>query len=95
VEQARELAAGVSTAAGVTRVIFLSVPRDELVGRLLRRAAEQGRSDDTAEVIHRRLQVFDSETDPLVDYYRRAGLLAAVDGDAEPDQVARRVRAAL
>jgi adenylate kinase len=95
VEQARELAAGVSAAAGVTRVIFLSVPRDELVGRLLRRAAEQGRSDDTAEVIHRRLQVFDSETDPLVDYYRRAGLLAAVDGDAEPDQVARRVRAAL
>jgi len=95
VEQARELAARVSAPAAVSRVIFLSVPRDALVRRLLRRAAEQGRSDDTADVIHRRLQVFDSETGPLVDYYRRAGLLTAVDGDAEPDQVAARIRAAL
>jgi adenylate kinase len=95
VEQAGELAARVSAAAAVTRVVFLSVPRDDLVRRMLRRAAEQGRSDDTAEVIHRRLQVFDEETGPLVDYYRRAGLLVTVDGEAEPDEVARRVRVVL
>jgi len=95
VEQARELAARASDRAGVKRAVFLSVPRDELVRRLLQRAAEQGRSDDTAEVIDRRLRVFDEETRPLLEHYRAAGLLATVDGNAEPDEVARRVRAAL
>lgn len=95
VEQARELTARASDRARVNRAVFLSVPRDQLVRRLLQRAAEQGRSDDTAEVIHRRLQVFDEETRPLLDHYRRAGLLATVDGDADPDEVARRIRAVL
>jgi len=95
VDQARQLAEGAGDGVGVNRVVFLAVPRDELVRRLLRRAAEQGRSDDTAEVIHRRLQVFDEETRPLLDHYRAAGLLTAVDGAADPDEVARRIRAAL
>ena len=95
VEQAAGLAGRVSVAAGVGRVVFLSVPRDELVGRLLRRAAEQDRSDDTAEVIHRRLQVFEEENSALVEYYRRAGVLVTVDGAAGPDEVAERVAAAL
>jgi adenylate kinase len=79
----------------VNRVVFLSVPRAELVARLLRRAAEQGRSDDTAEVIERRLQVFEDEISSLIDHYRRAGLLATVDGDADPAEVHRRLLAAL
>ena len=95
VEQARVLDGRVSAPAAVTRAIYLTVPRNELVQRLLQRAAEQGRSDDTAEVIHRRLQVFEEETEPLIDYYRTAGLLATVAGDADPDEVARRVREAL
>ena len=95
VDQARQLAEGAGDGVGVNRVVFLAVPRDELVRRLLRRAAEQGRSDDTAEVIHRRLQVFDEETRPLLDHYRAAGLLTAVDGNADPDEVARRIRSAL
>lgn len=95
VEQAGELAARISRPAEVSRVVFLSVPRAELVARLLRRSAEQGRSDDTAEVIERRLQVFEEETSTLIDYYRRAGLLATVDGAADPAEVHRRLRAAL
>jgi adenylate kinase len=95
VEQAGELADRISEPAAVNRVVFLSVPRAELVARLLRRAAEQGRSDDTAEVIERRLQVFEEETSSLIDYYRRAGLLATVDGHADPSEVHRRLLAAL
>jgi adenylate kinase len=95
VEQAGGLADRVSPAAAVSRVIFLAVPREELVSRLLRRAAEQDRSDDTAEVIHRRLQVFEDETSSLIDYYRQAGLLATVDGEGDPAEVARRIQAAL
>ncbi|MFL6163025.1 MAG: adenylate kinase [Jatrophihabitantaceae bacterium] len=95
VEQATELAARISERAAVTRVVFLSVPRAELVDRLLRRAAEQGRSDDSAEVIERRLQVFEDETSSLIDYYREAGLLATVDGAADPAEVHRRIRTVL
>jgi adenylate kinase len=95
VEQAGELAERISEPAAVRRVVFLSVPRPELVSRLLHRAAEQGRSDDTAEVIERRLQVFEDETSSLIDYYRRARLLATVDGDADPAEVYRRLLSAL
>lgn len=95
VEQARELAARADQKAAVERVVFLSVPRSELVDRLLRRAAEQDRSDDTAEVIHRRLQVFEEETSSLIDYYRQAGLLVSVDGAADPAEVNRRILALL
>ena len=95
VEQARELAGSVSRQAEVAKVVFLSVPRDELVSRLLRRAAEQDRSDDTAEVIHRRLQVFEEETSSLIDYYRQADLLVTVDGAADPAEVNRRIQALL
>jgi adenylate kinase len=95
VEQASELAERISEPAAVNRVVFLSVPRAELVARLLRRAAEQGRSDDTAEVIERRLQVFEDEISSLIDHYRRAGLLATVDGHAGPAEVHRRLLAAL
>ena len=52
-------------------VFDLQVPKREmLLERLLRRAAEEGRSDDTPEVIERRLELYESETAPLVDFYR-------------------------
>ncbi len=82
-------------AAAPERVLLLSVPRAELTRRLLGRAAEQGRPDDTAEVIQRRLEVFDTDTRPLIDYYGRRGMLSRVDGAATPDVVAERVCRAL
>ena len=95
VEQARDLQRRASDRAAMTRAVYLAVPREELVRRMVRRAADQGRSDDTAEVFRRRLQVFEDETGPLIEHYRAAGLLATVDGDADPAEVARRIRAAL
>lgn len=84
-----------ATEAPIESVFFLRVPRDELVARLLRRAAEQDRSDDTEEVILHRLRVFDSQTSPLVDYYRRAGLLTMIEAGAAADDVAAVLLAAL
>ena len=55
---------------------------DVLVQRLLERALIEGRSDDTAEVIDNRLQVFEDDTRPLVDYYRNRGLLHVVDAES-------------
>jgi adenylate kinase len=53
-------------------VVFeFQVPdRDVLLERLARRAVEEGRTDDTPEAIRKRLEIYDRETAPLVDYYR-------------------------
>lgn len=95
VAQARLLDAGTEPAAAVSRVVLLSVPRDELVARLRNRATEQGRADDTDEVIRRRLQVFEAASGPLVDYYLESGRLVVLDAGAPPEVVAERLEQAL
>lgn len=75
--------------------VYLDVERDELKRRILARAAEQGRADDNAETVATRLRVFDSSTRPLVDHYRRHGLLRVVDANAGADTVETAVLAAL
>ena len=67
---------------------------DEVVARLLRRAAIDGRSDDNEETIRVRLQVYAEQTEPLLDVYRSRGLLVE-DGLGEIDEVSERVFAAL
>lgn len=76
-------------------VIQLVADTDEVVGRLGRRAVEQGRMDDSEQAIRHRLDVFDRETAPLVAVYSERGLLIEVDGLGEIDEVASRIRAAL
>jgi adenylate kinase len=68
---------------------------DEVVVRLLRRAAIDGRSDDNEETIRVRLQVYAEQTEPLLEVYRSRGLLVEVDGLGEVDEVSERVFAAL
>jgi adenylate kinase len=82
-------------AAGPERVIFLAVPEELLVQRLLERAAASGRSDDTPAVITDRLRVFQSETRPLVEHYRTRGLLREVDADLPADEVTEAIIAVL
>jgi len=60
--------------------ILLEVDADELVTRLLARGREQGRTDDTEEVIRNRLAVYEEQTAPLVAYYESRGRLATLDG---------------
>ncbi|MDP4281605.1 MAG: adenylate kinase [Bacteroidota bacterium] len=55
---------------GISRIISLNVNEDELVKRLLIRAKEQGRKDDTEEVIKNRLVQYHQFTKPLLDYYK-------------------------
>jgi adenylate kinase len=70
------------------RAVLLDVPRHELVRRLLSRAAEQHRSDDTEDVILRRLQVFDEQTSPLIDHYRADRRLSVLPAGGPVEQVA-------
>jgi adenylate kinase len=75
--------------------IYLDVPEDELVRRLLERAAVQGRADDDDSTIRNRLAVFHRETAPLIDYYRSREILVAVDALGDVDGITERIVAAL
>lgn len=77
------------------RVIELTVDTEEVVGRLLKRAQEQGRADDTADVIRRRLEVYFEQTAPLVAVYRERGILLEVDGMGGVAEVTERILSAL
>lgn len=73
---------------GIDGVVLLEVGQDELRRRLLRRGAgAESRSDDNIETIRHRLEVFESETRPLVAYFAARDLLIAVDGEQPVEQV--------
>jgi adenylate kinase len=70
--------------------------RDVLLQRMLRRAAEEGRSDDTPEAMKRRLELYERETSPLVEYYRstRANVVG-LHAERTPDEVFHEIEDAL
>ena len=76
-------------------VLVLTAGADELVQRLLDRAREQGRADDTEPVIRRRQALYLQETAPLTVEYAARGLLAEVDGAGRVDQVTDRLHTAI
>ena len=79
----------------VDAVIELTVDTDEVVQRLLTRAQEQGRADDTEDVIRQRMQIYAEETAPLAAVYRERGLLHQVDGLGPVADVNARIEQAL
>jgi adenylate kinase len=76
-------------------VVSLDVPDDVLVRRMLDRAQQQGRADDTLEVIQHRLAVYCAETYPLIEYFRERGILIPVNGNQPPDNVHANIKDAL
>ncbi|MDQ7878299.1 adenylate kinase [Microbacterium sp. QXD-8] len=76
-------------------VIELDVPRDVSISRISLRAAEQGRSDDTEEVIANRLAIYERETAPILDVYRTRGIVDRIDGVGSLDEITDRIIAAL
>lgn len=77
------------------RVLLLEVDTEEVIGRLVARGQEQGRSDDTEETIRRRIEVYTEQTAPLIDVFEQRGLLRRVDGSATIDEVTAALQAAL
>ncbi len=76
--------------------LSLEVDEDEVISRLVGRAAEEGRADDTEETIRRRLEVYRQETEPLLGYYPTHGVaVVAVDGHGTIEEVFTRVVLAL
>ena len=76
-------------------ILYFDLPDDVATDRMLRRAQEENRPDDTPATIGRRLEIYHAETEPLVSYYDERGLLRRVDGTRSPVEVHDHVRAVL
>jgi adenylate kinase len=85
-KEARELARQLGDFE-LSAVIRLLVGRDELHRRLVGRAVQEGRSDDTDAVIAHRLEVFDTETAPMLEFYEQRGLVLTVNGEQTVERV--------
>jgi adenylate kinase len=75
----------------VTAIVLFETPQEELIKRQLGR----GRADDNEEVIKRRLQIYEEQTRPLIDFYKTKGVpMVVIDGLGSVDEVHDRVQAA-
>ena len=76
-------------------VVLLVADSDELVRRLLKRAEEQNRPDDTEEVIRHRQNVYLEQTKPLIDIYSSRSIVVEIDGLGQVGEVTERILNAL
>ena len=79
----------------VAAMIELAVPEDELMARLINRGKESGRSDDNEETIKKRLNVYNTQTSPLIDWYEKEGIHNHVEGLGTVDEIFARVCAVI
>ena len=82
-----------STLAGLGQTLTAAVNLDVPIEEVKTRMMDRGRSDDTAEAISRRLALYEEQTAPLLEWFRRRGLLVTVDGLGTPDEVFDRLTA--
>ncbi len=71
----------------VAAMIELDVPEDELMKRLILRGQQSGRADDNEETIKKRLVVYHSQTQPLIEWYKKEGIHYHINGLGELDRI--------
>lgn len=76
-------------------VVYLRVGYDELLKRLQARADQGGRTDDDEITIIHRFEVFENQTEPLVDFYARRGILLEINGEQPVEDVFRGITSAV
>ena len=76
-------------------VLYFQVPDELAVERLHVRALQEGRTDDTPEIIRHRLEVFHKSTEPVVEYYRSKGILVGIHAERPIDAVFAEVQEVL
>ena len=75
----------------IAAMIELFVPEDELMKRLILRGQQSGRSDDNEEKIKKRLNVYHTQTSPLIDWYKKEGVHHHVEGLGTIDEIFTRI----
>jgi len=73
----------------------IDVDIEMVIQRIAKRAAQEGRSDDTEEVVRHRMEIYADQTAPVVDFYAQSGVLSRVLGDGSIDEVFQRIRGVL
>ena len=81
----KELLASYKTSVAVC--LNLEVPNDELMTRLIERGKTSGRSDDNEETIKARLDVYDKQTKPVLDFYKKEGVAVNIKGVGSIDAI--------
>ncbi len=71
----------------IAAMIELDVPEEELMQRLIKRGQESGRADDNEETIKKRLVVYHSQTQPLIEWYKKEGLHFHINGHGVLDRI--------
>lgn len=71
--------------------LALQVVQENLIQRILGRAKEQGRLDDSYEVIRARIQTYRKKTQALLDYYRKEGILKEIDGQGDIKEISQNI----
>lgn len=79
----------------VDEALQIDVDVEMVIERIAKRAAEEGRSDDTEEVVRNRMKVYTDQTAPVVDYYAQKGLLSRVLGEGTIEEVFQRIKGVL
>jgi adenylate kinase len=79
----------------VDEALQIDVDVEMAVMRIARRAAKEGRSDDTEEVARNRMKIYSEQTAPVVEYYARKGVLTRVLGDGTAEEVFQRIKGVL
>lgn len=79
----------------ITAMLDLNVPEEELITRLLKRGQESGRADDNMETIKKRLDVYKSQTFPLIEYYKKEGKYNHIKGVGALDDIFRDIAAVI
>jgi len=76
-------------------IFFFDLPDDVATERMLQRAVEENRPDDTPEVIARRLATYHAETEPIVEHYRVTGKLVPLHAERTIPEVYAEIQSAL
>ncbi len=80
----------------VTLMVYMEVPEEELVKRILLRGKDSGRADDASEdVIRNRIAIYREQTEVVAEHYSKQGKYAAIDGVGSLDEVFGRICAAI
>lgn len=76
-------------------MLNLEVQKEELISRLLKRGETSGRSDDNLETIEKRIQVYEEQTSPVINFYKEEGSYQGIHGEGSVDDIFKRIETAI
>jgi len=79
----------------ITAIINIELDQEEALSRILSRGASSGRLDDNVETVAQRLEIYEAETKPVLDYYQKQNKLIKIDGSPDVDTVSNLISQAI